>query len=39
MKPFNAGQLLDAKKSPFHQALTPAQSDVLFLLTKCAEWQ
>lgn len=25
MKPFNAGQLLDAKKSPFHQALTPAQ--------------
>jgi predicted aldo/keto reductase-like oxidoreductase len=25
MKPFNAGQLLDAEKSPFHQALTPAQ--------------
>ena len=25
MKPFNAGQLLDAYKSPFHQALTPAQ--------------
>ena len=25
MKPFNAGQLLDAQKSPFHQALTPAQ--------------
>ena len=25
MKPFNAGQLLDAKKSPFHQALTTAQ--------------
>ena len=25
MKPFNAGQLLDARKSPFHQALTPAQ--------------
>lgn len=25
MKPFNAGQLLDASKSPFHQALTPAQ--------------
>ena len=25
MKPFNAGQLLDAKKSPFGQALTPAQ--------------
>ncbi|MCQ2433076.1 MAG: aldo/keto reductase [Clostridia bacterium] len=25
MKPFNAGQLLDAKKSPFHCALTPAQ--------------
>lgn len=25
MKPFNAGQLLEAKKSPFHQALTPAQ--------------
>ncbi len=25
MKPFNAGQLLDAKKSPFHKALTPAQ--------------
>ena len=25
MKPFNAGQLLDAAKSPFHQALTPAQ--------------
>lgn len=25
MKPFNAGQLLDAKKSPFRQALTPAQ--------------
>lgn len=25
MKPFNAGQLLDAHKSPFHQALTPAQ--------------
>lgn len=25
MKPFNAGQLLDAKQSPFHQALTPAQ--------------
>lgn len=25
MKPFNAGQLLDAKKSPFHRALTPAQ--------------
>lgn len=25
MKPFNGGQLLDAKKSPFHQALTPAQ--------------
>lgn len=22
MKPFNAGQLLDAKQSPFHQALT-----------------
>ena len=25
MKPFNAGQLLDAAKSPFHRALTPAQ--------------
>lgn len=25
MKPFNAGQLLDASKSPFHQALTPVQ--------------
>ena len=25
MKPFNAGQLLDAQKSPFHQALTPEQ--------------
>lgn len=25
MKPFNAGQLLDAKKSPFHKALTTAQ--------------
>lgn len=25
MKPFNAGQLLSAKTSPFHQALTPAQ--------------
>ena len=25
MKPFNAGQLLDAKKSPFGRALTPAQ--------------
>lgn len=25
MKPFNAGQLLNAKKSPFHQALTTAQ--------------
>lgn len=25
MKPFNAGQLLDAKQSPFHQALTTAQ--------------
>lgn len=25
MKPFNAGQLLDAKKSPFRQALTPVQ--------------
>lgn len=25
MKPFNAGQLLDAKKSPFHKAMTPAQ--------------
>ena len=25
MKPFNAGQLLDAAKSPFGQALTPAQ--------------
>ena len=25
MKPFNAGLLLDAKKSPFHEALTPAQ--------------
>ena len=25
MKPFNAGQLLDAGKSPFHQAMTPAQ--------------
>lgn len=25
MKPFNAGQLLDARKSPFHKALTPAQ--------------
>lgn len=25
MKTFNAGQLLDAKKSPFRQALTPAQ--------------
>ncbi|MDO4198852.1 MAG: aldo/keto reductase [Erysipelotrichaceae bacterium] len=25
MKPFNAGQLLDEKKSPFHQALTPVQ--------------
>ncbi len=25
MKPFNAGQLLDAEKSPFHKALTPAQ--------------
>lgn len=25
MKPFNAGQLLDAKRSPFHQALTTAQ--------------
>lgn len=25
MKPFNAGQLLEAKKSPFHQALTTAQ--------------
>ncbi len=22
MKPFNAGQLLDARKSPFHKALT-----------------
>lgn len=25
MKPFNAGQLLDADKSPFRQALTPVQ--------------
>lgn len=25
MKPFSAGQLLDAKRSPFHQALTTAQ--------------
>lgn len=25
MKPFNAGQLLDAKQSPFHQAMTTAQ--------------
>ena len=25
MKPFNAGQLLDARKSPFRRALTPAQ--------------
>lgn len=25
MKPFNAGQLLDAKQSPFGRALTPAQ--------------
>ena len=25
MKPFNAGQLLDAAKSPFHRALTPVQ--------------
>lgn len=25
MKPFNAGQLLDVAKSPFHQALTTAQ--------------
>ncbi len=25
MKPFNAGQLLDAAKSPFHQALTTTQ--------------
>ena len=25
MKPFNAGQLLDARKSPFGRALTPAQ--------------
>ena len=25
MKPFNAGQLLDAKKSPFRRALSPAQ--------------
>ena len=25
MKPFNAGQLLDARKSPFQKALTPAQ--------------
>lgn len=25
MKPFNAGQLLDAKKSPFHDALTTSQ--------------
>lgn len=25
MKPFNAGQLLDAQKSPFHQALSTAQ--------------
>lgn len=25
MKPFCAGQLLDARKSPFHKALTPAQ--------------
>lgn len=25
MKPFNAGQLLDAAKSPFHQALTTSQ--------------
>lgn len=25
MKPFNAGQLLDAKKSPFHKALTTSQ--------------
>ena len=25
MKPFNAGQLLDAAKSPFHKALSPAQ--------------
>lgn len=25
MKPFNAGQLLDAKQSPFHQALTTVQ--------------
>ncbi len=25
MKPFNAGQLLDAAKSPFHQAMTTAQ--------------
>jgi thiamine biosynthesis protein ThiC len=26
MKPFNAGQLLDAAKSPFHKALTPDES-------------
>lgn len=25
MKPFNAGQLLDARQSPFHQALTTSQ--------------
>ena len=25
MKPFNAGQLLDARQSPFHQAMTTAQ--------------
>ena len=25
MKPFNAGQLLDAKQSPFHKAMTTAQ--------------
>ncbi|MEE0771726.1 MAG: aldo/keto reductase [Anaerovoracaceae bacterium] len=25
MKPFNGGQLLDARQSPFHRALTPAQ--------------
>ena len=25
MKPFNAGQLLSAEESPFHQAMTPAQ--------------
>lgn len=25
MKPFNAGQLLNAKQSPFHRAMTPAQ--------------